>query len=242
MALPKLNESAKYELTVPSTQEIIHFRPYLVKEEKILMHALETGTTSDQVNAVLNTVRVCIDEDIDLENLPSFDLDYLFLKLRAKSVGEISKINFKCNNNECLKQNGPIDVNLQDIEVQNLDRKSKMIELSEDVSIELGAPTYNDLKKLDLKDGDNIETTENIFKMISACIKSIITPDEKILSKDCSEKELNDFVESMSSSQFTKISSYVDNLPELSTTIKFTCVSCNKENEQVIRGLQNFFA
>lgn len=242
MALPKLNESIKYELTLPSTGETVHFRPYLVKEEKVLMQALETGGPLDHINAVLNTLSACIDEPLNLKELATFDLDYMFLKLRAKSVGEIVNLNFKCNNEECNQANGPIAINLEEVEMANLENANKVVEISDGVSIEMKSPSYKQLSKLNIDDEHTADTTENIFKMITSSIFAIVTQEERILASDCTEKELDEFIESMNSAQFKKISEFLESMPELSKTVEFKCVSCKKHNKQVIKGLQSFFA
>jgi hypothetical protein len=234
MALPQINDIPKYELTIPSTQKTIRFRPFLVKEQKILLMALETQDQKQILNAVLDTMRSCIIEDIKLSNLTTFDVEYIFTKIRTKAVGETSKIALACT--ECDEQN-ELEINLDSInlEVKNGDKK---IKLNDNYTIQLKYPTYNDVVNSEL----SFETaTEQLYNTLITCLDKLITEEEQIEFKEQPKKDIEDFLESLTGEQMQLIMNFVENIPTLKYEGEFVCSSCNANNVYKLEGMQDFF-
>ena len=238
MALPVLNASPNYELTIPSTKEKVTFRPFLVKEQKVLLIANETNDKVQIVRAILNVLSSCINEQVDLYNLAIFDIDYIFTQIRAKSVGEKVELNFKCSN--CEEQND-VQVNLEEVYVDvKKTGKDLVVKLTEQISVKLKYPDYRTLMGADgiVK----AETaTDMMMEVILSSIDSIMTEEENIKAQDESREDLMAFVESMTAGQFEKISEYFESLPQLKHEMNHTCKVCGHENSTTLQGLQNFF-
>jgi hypothetical protein len=237
MALPKLNDTPKHELIIPSLNQKIRYRPYLVKEEKVMMMAMETQDMTAILNAVADTVDSCVQDEISTKDLAIFDIEYLFTQIRAKSVGESSKINLKCSNKECEDDN-EIDVDISSIaiDVPNIDH---VIKITDQISIEMKWPSYSDM--LDLGVTDEQSANENAFEMIAKCISAIVTEEERIVTSEVPKKEVSDFIDSMTKDQFSKVSAYIESMPKLSHTVNFDCSKCKHANEIVLEGLADFF-
>lgn len=234
MALPSLNATPSYELTIPSTKKKYNYRPFLVKEQKILMLAYESKDKKQVINAMLDTVKSCIPE-IDVKVLTTSDVDYIFTQLRAKSVGEKIELNIPCNN--CSTQN-PISVNVEEVKV-NGDNAEKIIELTDKISVKLKYPTY-----FDFMSGMNLDSesqTETLMEIIISCLDSIMTEEENMLIRDEPKEEVIRFIESMNSQQFELISEFVQNIPQIEYNNKFKCISCGEEQEIKLQGLDDFF-
>jgi hypothetical protein len=234
MALPSLNATPSYELTIPSTKKKYNYRPFLVKEQKILMLAYESKDKKQVINAMLDTVKSCIPE-IDVKVLTTSDVDYIFTQLRAKSVGEKIELNIPCNN--CSTQN-PISVNVEEVKV-NGDNAEKTIELTDKISVKLKYPTY-----FDFMSGMNLDSesqTETLMEIIISCLDSIMTEEENMLIRDEPKEEVIRFIESMNSQQFELISEFVQNIPQIEYNNKFKCISCGEEQEIKLQGLDDFF-
>jgi hypothetical protein len=234
MALPKLNDKPKYELTVPSTGKRVRYRPYLVKEEKVLMMALESGDKNSALNAVVDTIESCITEDLERSSLTIFDIEYMFIMIRSKSVGEVSQIGVKCQKCETVNE---ISVQLDNVEIPKI-TKNHSIDLTDTISIKMRYPTFTDIASLE---NEKLSGTEKVFKLISRCIESVTTDDEHILLKDVADSEVTEFIESLSSGQFTKIKEFVENIPNVQKDISFTCKSCLQHNEVILKGIDDFF-
>lgn len=235
MALPKLNDKPKYELTIPSLQEKVRYRPYLVKEEKVLMMALESQDKTSALHAVVDTITSCIDAQIDKSKLTLFDIEYMFIIIRSKSVGEVSDLGLKCSS--CEKVND-VSVKLDDIEIKRDKEVSKEIQLDENISLTMKYPNFNDVLKFE---DNELTDTERTFMLIGKCMESIETEEENILLKDVSDKEINDFIESLNSQQFAKVREYVENMPRVEKEVKFICGGCEKENKIILSGIDDFF-
>jgi T4 bacteriophage base plate protein len=236
MALPKLNNNPKYDLVIPSTKKTVKFRPYLVKEEKILLLAMETKDAGQALNAVLDTIIACVDEKIDPNTLTTFDIEYMFVKIRSKSVGETSEVGIKCS--ECEHTN-KVAVDLQSIEI-NVPETNFMVPLTDDITIEMSYPHFRAMasnKKLI----NTSSATEQTFEMIMSVMKAIHTGEERIDLKDVSHKELEDFIESMTNEQLQKVRSFVETIPKMTHDVHFNCVQCSHGNTYTIEGMQNFF-
>lgn len=235
MALPLLNTAPKYELTIPSTKEKIRVRPFLVKEQKVLMIAYESQDKRQIIQAILDTVAACA-EGVEPSKLTTFDIDYLFTQIRAKSVGE--KVDLKINCSECGTGND-IQVVLDEIKIeQGVD--SEVIQITDEISVRLKYPSYGDFLK-NSKFFESETQSEVIMELMLACIHSIMTEEENILAKDEPREELVKFVDSMTAEQFEKVSTFVQNMPVLNHTVKYDCVSCGENNERVLQGIDDFF-
>jgi len=235
MALPKLNEVPNYELVIPSTQEKVKFRPYLVKEEKVLMIAMESEDQVQILNAIADTIEACVEDNVKVQSLPTFDIEFMFLQIRSKSVGENITLNLKCE--KCEEANEVI-IPVDDIQV-SLPDVSNVIELSKDISLEMKWPAFSSI--LDKNIVDNESVTDQTFRLITKCIDSVLTEEERIVFKDESEQEQLAFIESLSSDQFSKIQNFLQAMPNLSHDVEFTCTSCTHENKLTLQGFNDFF-
>ena len=235
MALPKLNDKPKYELIIPSSKQNVKFRPYLVKEEKVLMMALESQDKAASLNAVVDTISSCVQDEFDSSKLTLFDIEYMFIMIRSKSVGEVSQLGIKCK--QCEKTN-EVAVRLDDIEVKQDRIVEKDIELEENITLSMKYPNFNDVLKFE---DNNLTETEKTFMLIGKCMESIETEEENIMLKDVSDAEVNEFIESLNTEQFIKVREYVENMPRVEKEIKFVCGSCETENTMVLSGIDDFF-
>ena len=243
MALPRL-ETATYELTIPSTGKKIEYRPFLVKEEKALLIAAEDGSPATITKAMKDIITACTEGEVKLKELASFDIEYIFLQLRGKSVGDIIEINLqkpdriKCEEEVCPNA-AQISVDIRDIVMNTSDMEKPEIELTEDVGVKLNFPQIDTIQKY-VKTGGTLGT-EDVFKMIIDCIEYIWDGDEIYKAKDSTKKELNDFIESLSTEQFNKIRKYFESMPRLTHEITWTCPKCEKSAPLVLEGLDSFF-
>ena len=230
MSLPTLNELPKYELTLPSTGKKIKFRPYLVKEEKVLMMAAETKDANQIMNTVIDTVSACVTSDVNVSKLTTFDLEYLFIKLRAKSVGEKASLNIKCKS--CEHENS-YELDLEDIVCESKPRNN-IIELDDKVSVQMRYPSYVDLKDV----GDEEEMG---FNILSSSLEAVFLNDEKINIEDETQESIKRFLESMTREQFKKVTSFLFDIPKVACDIDFDCVKCSEHTHIELRGIQDFF-
>ena len=215
MALPKLN-TPTYELEVPSTDEKLKYRPFLVKEEKILMIAMESKDNAQIVNAVKDIVTSCTFEKLDIANLPMFDVEFIFLNIRAKSVGEVSKLRILCPDDK--KTYASAEVDLTKVEVQVDDNHSNKIELTDSMGMIMTYPTIDSFTDSGIQTID----ANNMLDVIGSCILQIYEDNgEKVFqAKDQTKKELTEFIESMNTSQFKQVQAFFDTMPKLKHTIK----------------------
>ena len=236
MALPKLN-TPSYELEIPSTDEKIQYRPFLVKEEKILLIALESGKNEDIINAMKEIVSECTFNKLDISVLPMFDIEYIFLNIRAKSVGEVSKLKIKCPDDNKTMADVEIDLNTVNVEIG--EGHTNKIELEEGMGIIMQYPTIDSFKKLGLQS----ITAKNMTDIISACILQIYENNgEKVYNaKDQTIKELSDFIEQMNTKQFREVQKFFDTMPKLKKVIKVKNPKTKVESEVTLQGLSDFF-
>ena len=238
MALPKLNQTPSYEVIIPSTGEKTKYRPYLVKEEKVLLIASESTDTQTISEAMLDIVSACV-EAADKNKLTTFDLDYLFIQLRTKAVGESSDILMSCSNQECLEEN-EIKVKLSDIKVDIPEDKKNMIKLDDEITIELKYPTYHDV--ISDKVLQNAETNiESVYQTVMLCLNKLHLKDEIMNFADEPVEDVIDFMGSLSPDQFLKLSEFANNIPIVKHEIKFKCTKCNHETNDVLNGTTSFF-
>ena len=243
MALPKL-ESATYELTVPSTGQKIEYRPFLVKEEKALLIAAEDGSSATITKAMKDIINACTEGELDLKELASFDIEYIFLQLRGKSVGDVIELNLKkpekitCEDEQCPNAS-QATVDIRDIVMDTSKMEKPEVELTKEIGVKLNFPQIDSVQKY-IKPGGELGTND-IFKMIIDCIEYIWEGDEIYKSKDSTKKELNDFIESLSTEQFNKIRKYFESMPKLRHEITWKCSKCEKTSPLVLEGLDSFF-
>ena len=237
MALPKLN-TPTYELEVPSTDEKIKYRPFLVKEEKILLMAMESKDNTQIINAVKDIVSSCTFEKLNAATMPMFDMEYIFLNIRAKSVGEISKLKILCPDDK--KTYASVELDLTKVEVQVDDDHSNKIELTDDMGIIMTYPTIDSF----LESGIETVNASNMLDIIGSCVLQIYEEKgEKVYqAKDQTKKELTEFIESMNSKQFKKLQSFFDTMPKLTHTIKVKNPKTKKTSDVKLTGLNDFFA
>ena len=233
MALPTI-ESPKYFLTVPSTKESVEFRPFLVKEEKVLMIAQEAGTNQSMISAMKDVINACTFGALDLYSLAMSDLEYILLQIRAKSVGETSDIKFKCN--EC-DEFIDITIDLSEIEVTESKNKENKIQLTDDIGITLKSPG---LKEAEVA-ARSSKKANSIVQSLMTVIESVYDAESVYPFADATPKEIEKFIDSLNSKQVVKIKEWVDGLPSLKKEIKYKC-SKGKERTKVLSGLDDFFA
>jgi len=239
MPLPKI-ATPVYELELPSTGQTIEYRPFLVKEEKVLVIALESEDTKQITTAIKNVIKNCIKtKDIKVENLPTFDIEYLFLNIRGKSVGEEIEVNVTCQDDGVTQV--PITINLDDIQVQKNEEHTNRIKVDNSIMMEMKYPSLDQFIKNNF-DFNEKNAMDQSFDLIATCIDKIFTEDEVWAVEDCSKKEIVEFLEQMNSSQFKEIEKFFETMPKLSHTIKVKNPKTKKENEVVIEGLAGFFA
>ena len=236
MALPKLT-TPTYELEVPSTDEKLQYRPFLVKEEKILLMAIESGKNSDIIGAVKTIVSECTFNKINLSTLPMFDVEYIFLQIRAKSVGETSKLKLLCPDDE--KTYADVEVNLLDVKVQVEEGHTNKIELDNDMGIIMTYPTIDTFAKNDIQ----VVTSANMLDIVGTCILQIYEKGgEKVYeAKDQTKKELKEFIESLQTKHFKKLQEFFETMPKLKHTIKVKNPKTKKESDITLNGLNDFF-
>ena len=239
MPLPKI-ATPVYELELPSTGETIQYRPFLVKEEKVLVIALESEYVKQITTAIKNVIKNCIKtKDVKVENLPTFDIEYLFLNIRGKSVGEDIEVNVTCPDDG--ETQVPVTINLDDIKVQKNEDHTNRIKLDDSIMMEMKYPSLDQF----IKNNFNFEersAMDQSFELIATCIDKIFTEEDVWAAEDCSKKEIVEFLEGMNSSQFKEIEKFFETMPKLSHTIKVKNPKTKKESEVVIEGLAGFFA
>jgi hypothetical protein len=239
MPLPKI-ATPTYDLELPSTGETIQYRPFLVKEEKLLVIALESEDTKQITTAIKTVIKNCIlTKNIKVESLPTFDIEYLFLNIRGKSVGEELEVNIICPDDG--ETQVPVKINLDDIQVQKNEEHSNRIKVDQNIMMEMKYPSLDQFIKNNFDFNDK-NAMDQSFELIGSCIDKIYTEDEVWSTSDVTKKELSDFLESMNSSQFKDIEKFFETMPKLSHTIKVTNPNTQVESEVVLEGLASFFA
>ena len=238
MPLPKI-ATPTYELELPSTGDTVTYRPFLVKEEKVLRIALESEDNKQITNAIKAVLKSCVlTKGIKVEKLPTFDIEYLFLNIRGKSVGEELDVNVICPDDE--KTTVQVSIDLDDIQVVKNDEHDNKIKLDNNLMMELKYPSLDQFIKNNFE-FDEKNAMAQSFELIATCFDKIYTEDEVWASADCTKKELNEFLESMNSSQFKGIETFFETMPKLSHTIEVTNPQTKVKSEVVLEGLASFF-
>lgn len=235
--IPKLNTFPKYEITIPSTGKTVRFRPYTVKEEKIILTANESKDRRHTMLAIVDTLMSCLDgEGVDRDSLTLYDVEYLFTKVRSKSAGEKAPITVKCK--KCETPN-PYNIDLDSIVMEKGDGHKK-IKLNDEVTVEVRYPSWTSIISNDGIVGAK-NTVESMFGMVAESIIAILTEDTRIEAKDEDKKELLEFVESLTEEQFNQLWMNIKNAPKLKLQIDFDCVGCKEHNHFEISELNDFF-
>ena len=239
MPLPKI-ATPTYELELPSSGKTIQYRSFLVKEEKLLVIALESEDTKQITTAIKAVIKACIKtRGVKVEALPTFDIEYLFLNIRGKSVGEDLDVNIICPDDK--ETEVKININLDDIQCKKNPDHTNKIKLDDDLMMEMKYPSLDEFIKsnFDLEEKNQMDQS---FNLIASCIDKIYNAEEVWASEDCTKKEMSEFLESMNSSQFKEIETFFETMPKLSHTIKVTNPKTKVESDVVLEGLASFFA
>ena len=236
MALPKIN-TPTYELEVPSTNEKIKYRPFLVKEEKILLIALESNENKQIIQAVKEIVAMCTFDKIDLGNMPMFDVEYIFLQIRSKSVGETSNLKLLCKDDG--KTYADVKIDLGDIKVSVDEEHTNKIELTDEMGMIMTYPTIDSF----MNTGISEITSSNMLEVIATCILQIYDKkgEEVFDAKDQTKEELNDFIGQLNTKQFREVQKFFDTSPKLTHTVMVKNPKTKVESEVVLNGLNDFF-
>ena len=238
MPLPKIS-TPTYELVIPSTKKKIKYRPFLVKEEKVLIIAMESENTTTIANAVKEVISNCVlTRGVKVNELAPFDIEYLFLNIRGKSVGEEVEVLVTCPDDGETKV--PTVITLDEIEVQFDEDHSRDIKLDDELSMRLKYPSMDEFVKSNftLNDID----VDDTFEIVMSCVEQIYNEEESWSTKDCTKKEMKEFIEQLSSKQFKEVEKFFATMPKLSHTINITNPNTGIENEVVLEGLASFFA
>lgn len=239
MPLPKIS-TPTYELTLPSTGKKIKYRPFLVKEEKILILALESQDQKQIINAVKNTLRDCIQtRGIKVDSLPTFDIEYLFLNIRGKSVGEAVDVIVVCPDDE--KTTVPVKIYIDEIAVEKDEDHSRDIDLNGNLTLRMKYPSLGEFVKTNFEISEDRDELEQSFEIIASCIDIIFDAEDSWSAADCTKKELLTWLEGLSSGQFKEIEKFFETMPKLTHTIKVTNPNTKVESEVKLEGLQSFF-
>ena len=239
MPLPKI-ATPTYELELPSTGATIRYRPFLVKEEKVLVIALESEDNKQITNAIKAVLKSCIlSKGIKVESLPTFDIEYLFLNIRGKSVGEDLDVNIICPDDN--KTQVPVTIALDEIEVQKDENHTNKIKVDESIMMEMRYPSLDQFIKNNFDFNDK-NMMDQSFDLIATCIDKIYTEEEVWAAADCTKKEMKDFLEQMNSNQFKEIESFFETMPKLSHSVSVTNPKTKVKSEVVLEGLASFFA
>lgn len=236
MSLPKIN-APEYRLNVPSTDEEIRYRPFLVKEEKLLLIAQETGTDKATYEAIRNIISSCCLDPVDINKLPLFDMEYIFLNIRAKSVGEVVKLKVKCPDDE--ETEVEVEVDLTKIQVQMDDSHDARIQLTDDIGVLMMYPNFGTVsKQQSMKEG---KETEQLFDMIGSCMFQVWQGEETYDAMDYSEKDKKEFLESLSHDQFEKLQVFFETMPTLKHEVEVTNPKTNVTSNIMLQGINAFF-
>ena len=238
MPLPKIS-APSYELVIPSSKKKIKYRPFLVKEEKVLILALESQDTKQIANAVKDVIKSCIlTRGVKVESLSTFDIEYIFLNIRGKSVGEEVEVMVTCPDDGTTQV--PATIILDDIQIQKNDKHSRDIKLDDEYILRMRYPSLNEFIKTNFNSNEDI-SVDDTFELISSCIEQVFSEEESWAASDCTKKELTQFIEQLNTKQFKEVESFFDTMPKLSHIVKVTNPNTNVENEVLLEGLQSFF-
>ena len=233
MALPKIN-NVLYDLELPSSGEVVEYRPFLVKEEKILLMALEGKDEKEMVKAIKQIITQCVaTEKFNVNKLAIVDLEYLFLNIRGKAVGDVSTISFEHECGETIKY----DIDLSKVEIVNNKNISDLVNLTEDIMIRLKPPSLDNV--IGVANKNQIDV---VMDIVRECLVEIIQGEDVFSAQDHTKGELDEFLNSLNSGQFQKIQTYYESLPKMKQDIEYTCPKCGETKKETLEGLASFFA
>ena len=239
MPLPTIS-TPTYELTLPSSDKKIKYRPFLVKEEKILILAMESEDTKQIARSIKDVITKCIlSRGIKVEKLSTFDIEYLFLNIRGKSVGEHIEVMVTCPDDG--KTQVPMSINIDSIKVQKNDEHDKDIKLDDTYTLRMKYPSLTEFTKTNFGTMNEMKV-DDTFELIASCIDQVYSEEESWSHQECTKKELSDFIESLNSNQFKLVEKFFETMPKLSHTVKVTNPNTKVESEIKLEGLQSFFA
>ena len=242
MPLPKI-ATPTYELELPSTGKTIKYRPFLVKEEKVLILALESQDPKQITLAIKSVLKDCIiTKGIKVEDLPSFDIEYIFLNVRGKSIGEAIDLIITCSDDG--ETEVPVKIYVDEIKVQKDPEHSSEIKIDDQIIIKMKYPSLDQFIKnnFDFSSQESVSAIEKSFDIISSCMESVFSGEEAWAAADCTKKELIDFIESMNADQFKKVEQFFETMPKLSHTFTVINPKTKVENSVTLEGLTSFFA
>ena len=235
MALPKI-ATPEFETVIPSTKETITFRPFLVKEEKILYMALEGGETNEIYGSVKKILENCILSDCDIKKLSAFDVEYLFLQLRGKSVGEVISLKLKHQQEDSACEHAEeIEIDIDNVKMKEDPKHNKIVQLDENLGIQFRYPSMADVVKI----GNEKSNMKATFNMIATCVDTVFDADN--VYDDFTKEEITEFIENLSKGQFEKASVFFQTMPKLQHDLEWTCSECGKKEKVKLEGLQSFF-
>ena len=234
MALPKL-DTPTYQLELPSNQQVVKYRPFLVKEQKILMMAQDADDKEDSYNMLAEIVDGCTFNNVDIKTMPIFDFEYLFMKIRCKSVGESAELSVLCPDDEVTRV--PVTIDLDGLDVQVEDGHSNVVGVNDSIKIIMRYPTVNDIKSV-----GEAETLNNVMTLLKVCINEIHDGDTIHNMIDVTSKELDEFVDSLPTETFEKMATFFDTMPKLTHVIEVKNPKTEVTSEVVIQGMESFFS
>ena len=233
MALPKIN-NVLYDLELPSSGEMIEYRPFLVKEEKILLMALEGKDEKEMVKAIKQIITQCVaTEKFNINKLAMVDLEYLFLNIRGKAVGDVSTVSFEHECGEIIK----LDIDLSKVEIVKNKNTSDLVNLTDNIMIRLKPPSLDNVIG-----AGNKNQIDVVMEIVRECLVEIIQGKDVFSAQDHTKEELDEFLNSLNSGQFQKIQTYYESLPKMKQDIEYTCPKCGETKKETLEGLASFFA
>jgi hypothetical protein len=239
MALPKIDVPI-FEMTLPSTAKSIRYRPFLVKEEKILLIAMQSKESSVIIEAVKQIISNCVVDDIDVDDLSLFDIEYLFLNLRARSIGEKVDLRYRCNNivnEEKCNHVSEYQVDLLAIRPKFTEGHTNKIQLTDKIGVLLTYPKFTTFSK-----ASKLETNdETAFDIVLDSIEAVYDEEEVYYAKDTSKQEMREFLDSLATEHLVKLEQFFDTMPKIEEHVHFNCPKCNHEDDIIVKGLESFF-
>ena len=234
MALP-IQAAPSYTLTLPISKKVVKYRPFLVKEQRSLLVARESENTKDIMQAVIDMISAVTSKTVDANKLPVGDLEYLFMQIRAKSVGETAGISVACTDNECDGW-GRVEVDLNDVTVEVDEDVDNMIRLNDDLVVEMQYPTVTSVFKV-----EGLNEADAIKPILRGCMVRLFDDENVYEFAEYRDSEIDDFIDSLTIDQFEKMTEFFQNVPTLKHEVEYSCAKCKKENTRVLEGLNSFF-
>jgi len=234
MALP-IQAAPSYTLTLPISKKVVKYRPFLVKEQRSLLVARESENTKDIMQAVIDMISAVTSKTVDANKLAVGDLEYLFMQIRAKSVGETAGISVACTDNECDGW-GRVEVDLNDVTVDVDEDVDNMIRLNDDLVVEMQYPTVTSVTKV-----EGLNEADAIKPVLRGCMVRLFDDENVYEFSEYRDSEIDDFIDSLTIDQFEKMTEFFQNVPTLKHEVEYTCSKCKKENTRVLEGLNSFF-